>query len=220
MVTGILKQLNWEDFSSKLNTAFNQVIDPGPLLGPIKIFSIQRGKHHSLVLETISDASRARVRPVWPEAGTVRQNEDQVVIQRGKRRVLLTGVTSHSWSTTLDAGGLGHTSEKSEVHRLECAPSDPVQVHQTMEWIANLNDDLLLPQTMKEEKTEKFVRTFSDADEGFSQNLSTESGGSRRCLPLRVGGIALIIGSCEGPGDDSVVRPGFILYKGSVDRRH
>ena len=210
----ILKQLHWEDFSSALNSPFNQVIDPGPLLGSIKSFSIRRGKHHSLVLETISDASHRSARPTWPEAGTVRPNDDQVVIEKLKHRVLLMGVTSHSWSTKLGADGLGETSEKSEVHRIECAPSDPAQVHQTMEWVANLNDDLLFPQSMKEETTEKFTRTFSDVGEAFSQHVSIESGSGRRCLPLRVGGVALIIGSCEGPGDESVVRPRFILYEG------
>jgi hypothetical protein len=209
-----------EQFEGLLNSPIFQITEPGPLHAPIKHFEIKRDEHQRLILTSRSDADSVRDMVRYPEraAGTVHTNTDSICWSNGRMVAVAKGVTPYSQSTYSNyIANTSERTEKSRIHSIEAAPDDLGQVHQLIEWVANLDTSTYIwPHHMHEDMQTVTTRALKAGDRKLIQTLTESGHSSSECLMLNVAGHEIYVGLHPDHKERAPVGTGFILYQGFV----
>ncbi|MEY8689281.1 MAG: hypothetical protein AB9M53_05315 [Leptothrix sp. (in: b-proteobacteria)] len=215
----------WECFDSEINSRTYTIVGHGPLFGPVTSFSIKRDKDLNLLLESTS-ASNSVLGAPEPAANAVYRPDGNVdfrnislngisavasgIIQREYKINLPTSSTSDSASNTKTQTSIVTSLEWSNAHCNEAT--------YIMDWIENLSNDFIWPDSDDVDITETKIRTLGSRTNKIEIPFKTTSlRRSNSCVRLSVGGWDVIIGNSRYKSSN-VKLPGFILYLGLPDK--
>lgn len=204
----------WESFENIICSSRFQVVDSGPLYGPITRFSIKRNQKLKIVFSSLSAGNSVAPEVEWV-SGVVRKNLDSVGFRDHigctARAVGVTPIdhcSSHNYISNESS-----TSQESTVNYVEVNFPD-AKVDFTIDWVLNMGDGILWPHSEKLE-VESNTRACWGMN-GF--DVSSKEGhrrSSHSCFCLSVAGIDIVVGRTQESKDDDH-KKGYILYKGEI----
>ncbi len=208
----------WEIFEDAINSVPCTVTDPGPLRAPIKKLSVRRNDDRELVLEAIGPGDSQSSSKLHP-AGTVRRNDDMLKFETPGFTAIARGVTPRSWSRTHDmSADTEITTETSSLHSLELTACHAAEALYAIDWIQNFDAEGFLFGNITDKSESVETRTLGRGPEAITLK-STFGGhsGGKQCLHLVIGGEDLYLGTARDGIPKTILKPGFILYKGNPD---
>jgi hypothetical protein len=207
----------WESFDGLLNNGSFQIADAGPLRAPIRSFSIKRNEKLELLMETRAEGTATSKANAHPP-GTVRLNTDTVTLSNtAGSEVVAGGVGPYDWRTSINADSpLGDLRELSSLHSLKGTIGPHRDPKYVIDWLANVDDVFMWPDTSDDETAITKTRTLHGGDSETVLRASRKGGWhSRKCVKLRVDGCDFFLCAAEQATAKGVSDPGFILYTGN-----
>lgn len=206
--------LNWEVFEEVMHDSAFQVVDSGPLCGPVTECKLKRNSDLQLVLETTSATNGLGGTPKHVP-GTVTRSDDIVQFKSlGGVKAIGRGVT-HLGSNTNYHADSTETIEYSSLHSVEISYPNESDGCYLIEWIENLSDEFIWPSIDKIEVNRNSLRTIDGPIGKLEIKTHKKTGQDRRtCAQLMVDGVEVIIGKTSTKSTN-ISRPGYILYKGN-----
>lgn len=205
----------WESFEDIICSSRFQVIDSGPLYGPITNFSIKRNQKLKLVFSSFSAGDSVAPEVEWV-SGTVRTNLDSVEFKDyfgcTARAVGVTPVdhrASHNYITNDSS-----TRQESTVNYVEANFPNAI-VDFKIDWVLNMGDGIMWPHSEKQE-VENVKRVWWGVDGFEVSSKDTRGRNSNSCFCFSVAGMDIVVGRSQESNEDGQKR-GYILYKGDID---
>lgn len=182
--------IDWEYLEKFVNSEHLDVEDAGPLYHPISSVSIVRDEEKQLILTTTSLEDSSSNRNEYP-AGTVRMNNDSVVIRGGilGGSVLAIGVQPFSRDVSRDRSGRVSV-EISTVHSVEVNFPDMDEAATLIEWIENVDDGYysIWPDLLKVEIEEIVKKSVGPKERQLTlQSGSKSTSIGSACTYLKIG---------------------------------
>lgn len=213
----------WEFFESVIDNEQFDVVDAGPLFGPISSFTVKRDKHRQLVLTTVSAGNSQQVADP-PKANAVVASDGQVMFRSrfNDSSAVARGVVPGGCSTSYPgvdetASSVGKKKQTSKIEFLHWTSGATVDGAYVIDWVENLSGGFIWPDFDETKKTLVKERRLGAGDEEVIITSTTPSERvSRSCARLDIGGMIVIIGKSRAK-PDHIQSPGFILYLGVPD---
>lgn len=207
----------WECFAQIMDGRFVTLTEPGPLMQPVRSFSIRRDEKRNLVLETVAVGQLKMVREEHPR-GTVHTLTEVVRFKgRGGIRGTAKGVHPGDRMETRNADGVMECRETSHVSALDVSVR-PGAAHCIIDWMENVNRGPLiwLGEPIRDHSPPGDMRTIGTGTTAIRFTGGIERDSSHHAaLELTIGGVTLFL--CESPDVQGRASPGFILYHGAPD---
>ena len=209
--------LKWECFDKFVKSDLYEVLDSGPLLGPVTGFAITRDDDLQLSLETTAQAHHPDYGNQLP-AGTVFFPTDKVTLKGADGSTAVAyGVLRRGFKTSAGIKDSSKTesTETSSIHSLEWTSPEGTEPSYVIEWLENMSHSFIWPHSVDDTDTSGAKRTFTDRTFEIVASSSTEGfSGSNCCVHITVDGWDLFVGTSDVKADN-VLKPGFVLYKGA-----
>ena len=130
----------WESFERYANSNVFEVANAGPLLSPIRTFTITRNDKLELILETLVVGNPQSSSAPVHQVGTVRLTTETVEFARhGGMSCVAHGVLPFSKGKTWNAEHVEQTTQKAKVHSLTARLRNDVTPAYTIDWLENLD---------------------------------------------------------------------------------
>jgi hypothetical protein len=206
-----MKKAQTENITDYFNDRLMQVINPGPLRGPVKKLSLRRNKKGDLILATISDGWHKEDRQGRP-AGTVFQSTDTIEFRHlGGARAIASGVVPYSYRSQGSVGKQAETTEKSSVQSIALDFHRGEQSAFLIEWVDNIATNFIWPDLLNQHSIEKFTETLgSQGNQLTIFGSEEEKSGGRGAMHLTIAGIELFLAKGKTKGRKK--RLGRIIY--------
>ncbi len=208
-----MRKAQVEDITSYFDDGLVGVTDSGPLRDSVRSVKLKRNKKGDLILTTISEGWLKEDRPGFP-AGTLRQSTEAIQFRhlagwRGAARgVVPQGVRSY----TPAGKEKPETVEQSLVHSIELDFASERQSVYLIEWIDNLHENALWPDSLDYSSVEKTTEIVGSPEHGISiLGAGEEKSVGRAAMSLVLGGVELFVTTVHGQGRKS--RRGRIVYR-------
>lgn len=205
----------WEFLEKEVANENYSIVDPGPLFGPVTSFVIRRDRRLRLSLETTSEAD-SQAATVERQANEVYRLDDEVHLQsrHGPASVVVRGVGSLETTTSFSEADGDKKVQRSSISSIIWTSGEFGEPAYTMEWIENLSNRFLWPDSDHIEGSVVRTRTLGSPKGSVvipSAIPSNHYGNS--AVRIEVDGLSVFVGvSFSKP--KHVKRPGFILYLG------
>jgi len=213
-----------EPFEAFIRDNHFEVIDPGPLQAPILAFKLTRNEKLEIVINTVgddeTDTSMQLNYSDAHRAGTVRINDDKVVLQSvNMTTVTLSGigsrsaVSSHNYDT-----GKREVREEAKIHEVFAEFSTVGQSAFTIDWLENVTDFYIWPDGIIKKTESLQTLAFGREDDALTLvHKKNDFLSGRNALHLTVAGIEFYLCTSKHKKSDDQIKPGFILYRGTPD---
>lgn len=211
--------MEWECFSSVIQTESYFIEDWGPLHGPIKSFVIKRDADLKLLLETTSDSTSTST-AIPPLPGTVRELTDRVIFKgRHEGKATAIGVLPHNLNESYKSTDTtGKKVETSSIGTLNWVAEKATEPAYTIDWLENVPGDYHWPDTVNSTDTDTKLTKFKSSDFEITMSASTEGRSfGRSCVHLCIEGSDIFLGKLPKSSIAGIKMPGYILYKGNPD---
>jgi hypothetical protein len=210
----------WEIFEDLVNSAPCSATNPGPLLAPIENLSIRRNADRQLILTTTTPGVARRSATLYP-AGTVRRADDTIEFTSPVGFTAVAhGVVPRSWvgSHSLKPES-ANTREESSIHSLTLSIEHAGRARHTIDWIENFQaQDFVWPGHIADKTTRVQERVVGRGTDAITLTATdTEGSGRNHAVNIKVHDMELYLGTAGSGLPASLVRPGFILYRGTPD---
>jgi hypothetical protein len=210
----------WECFDRYTRSGVLTVTDAGPLLSPIRTFTITRDSELGLLLESvvIGEAQPSSA-PVHPN-GTVRLTTETVQFA-GNGGLICTahGVLPFSKTETHSAELVRETTQKSQLHSLTAQLRNDVPPAYTIDWLGNLKSGMYVWHGASISEKRETVDTFTLGHGAGAIELSARVSPmpSLNCsgLEMVIDGVRLFLCDAAAKVAKGVERPGYIFYVGA-----
>jgi hypothetical protein len=215
----LMNAWTWEVFEDAINSAPCSVTNPGPLRAPIKKLSVRRNEERELILETTGPGETQTSWKSFP-AGTVRRSDDVMEFETPGFTVVARGVTPRNWRRTHDMRAeTDVTTEEASLYSLLLASKSAADPLYTIDWIQNFDAQEFLWLGNIVDKSEHIkTRTLGRGPKTITlKSTSTGQSGGNQSVYLVVGGKELFLGAARDDLPKTIVKPGFIIYKGKPD---
>ena len=209
----------WESFEDIVTPETFQVTKAGPLDGPIRSFSIKRGKDFSLVIETsaIGHVSKSSIPPRAP--GTVWMPDDKVefVGLSGATCVAL-GVYPYSTAGQFSRDGQSETTQKSHCRSITVKFETSATPAYTIEWLENVcvKSHVWIGSSISDRKDIVETRVIGSGDDviTLASQFSPIAMGNKS-LKLDIGRHKLYLCAADKEVIGKKTNPGYIIYIGN-----
>lgn len=211
----------YECFEDYLHSLHFKVKDAGPLLSPVREFTVTRNDRLSLILETLVVGTQLKNCTQDHPVGTVRLANDKVeFVGHGGMRCTAIGVSFRSQSETWDAEHIKQTKQKAKVQSLTALVRPDVAGVYTIDWLENLDKEsgIWIGSIIKDHQQTTDKRTFGYDDRvelAGGENVSHTV--TKRVLEMVIGGLRLYLCSAAPEYAKGRAKPGYILYCGTPD---
>jgi hypothetical protein len=212
----------WESFESYTNSNVFEVVNAGPLLSPIRNFTITRNDKLDLILETLvvgnPQSSSAPVHPV----GTVRLTTETVEFAgHGGISCVAHGVLPFSEGKTWNAEHVEQTTQKAKVHSLTARLRNAVPPAYTIDWLENVDraSGVWTGSVVSDKQETIHTRTMGNgagAIELSSRDITRQMG-SMSALEMVINGGRLYLCASDLSFSKGCKKPGYIFYVGNPD---
>jgi hypothetical protein len=210
----------WEVFEDIVNSAPCSVTNPGPLLSPIEALSIRRNEERELILTTTGTGDPDHLNDP-PPAGTIRRADETFeFVTLGGFSVLGQGVIPKKWSRSHTArGNSGYTKEEASLQSLVLSRQGGADAQYTIEWIENFDAaHFIWPENITDKSTHIETREVGAGGDAITLRSTGEGqSGRHQSVTLKVDKLTVYLGTVGEGLPKTLVKPGFILYKGSPD---
>jgi hypothetical protein len=211
----------WESFESYVNSREFEVANAGPLLSPIRTFTITRNDKLDLILETIVVGNpQSGSAPVHP-AGTVRLNTETVEFAgHGGMSCVARGVSPLGKDKTWNAEHVEQTTQKARVHSLTARLRNDVTPAYTIDWLENLDEasGVWTGSFVSDRQETIDKRTLghgAGAIELSARDTTRQMG--RSALEMVINGVQLYLCVSDLSFSKGCKKPGYIFYVGNPD---
>ena len=207
----------WESFERLLNNNSFNIVDSGPLRAPIRRFSISRDEKLKLIMETRAEQTATSIADDYP-LGTVRVNTDAVTLSDGRGiEVVAAGVQSRGWKSSFFGDpAQSELREECSIHSLRGTIAPSLEPKHVIDWLANVDDSFLWPDTCDVETEITKTRTLCGGNSGPVLKAGRRNtASSRNCAKISVDGRELYLCAATPAAAKTVSKPGFILYMGA-----
>jgi hypothetical protein len=215
----LMNAWTWEIFEDAINSVPCVVTNPGPLRAPIKNLSIRRNEERELILETTGPGETRGSWKPYP-AGTVRRSDETMEFETPGFTAVARGVTPRSWRRTQNVQAeTGITTEEASLYSLVLTFQSPADPQYTIDWIQNFDaQEFLWFGNIADKSERKATRTLGKGSEAITlKSMSTAHSGRNQCVHPVIGGKELFLGAARDDLPKTIMKPGFILYKGKPD---
>ncbi len=209
-----------ECFEEYVNPRQLDVEDAGPLLSPIRDFSIVRNEKLALILEILAGDTRQQKHTFSFPAGTVRLPEEKVEFTgRAGMRCTAHGVSCYSQKESWTAEQGKQIRQRAKVQSLTALIRPDGVGFYTIDWLENLDTDsgIWMGAFIEDQQQMTITRTIDGVGGIKFTHGKTTNTLSKCVLEMVVGGVRLYLcGSEKGLSKESK-RPGHIVYFGTPD---
>ena len=191
----------------------------GPLRAPIKKLSVRRNEDRELILETTGPGETRSSWKPYP-AGTVRRSDETVEFETPGFTAVARGVTLRSWRRTQNVQAeTDITTEEASLHSLVLTSQNTGDPQYTIDWIQNFDAQEFRWFGNIADKSERIeTRTLGKGPEAITlKSTSTGHSGRNQCVHLVIGGKEPFLGAARDDLPKTIMKPGFIVYKGKPD---
>ena len=208
----------WESFKELIESYALTVDNHGPLAGPIRRFSIERGTDLSLRMQTEAPVSATEPQSQHPP-GTVRINDDRVTFHTDLG-LELEAIGVHPSRTQWRFEGIapGVTTQEVKINRLVGKLSPSQSPRYAIDWLENVPPEFLWPDNIEKKSSDTIAVTLGGVPPGRPKLImsgSSSSGGSCwAAAELEVEGNHLYLCTLNGNKETEAKKPGCIVYDG------
>lgn len=210
----------WECFDRVVTSDLFGVSNAGPLLAPVRSFSITRDDKLQLWLETVAVGNAQSAAAPHPP-GTVRRAMETVEFAgwSGSTAVAC-GISPRCQSETWNSEGVKETREKVAVHSLTARLKSDAEAAHTIDWLENVDSDGdVWTGTRIEDKRETIeTRTIGGGEDGIGLSDSHDSHSvGHNALNMTIGGLPLYLCLADGNVRSQHKGAGYVIYRGEPD---
>jgi hypothetical protein len=212
----------WESFESYTNSKVVEVANAGPLLSPIRTFTITRNDKLDLILETlVVGNSQGSSAPVHP-AGTVRLTTETVEFAGHEgMSCVAQGVLPLSLCKTWNAEHVEQTTQKAKIHSLTARLRNAVTPAYTIDWLENLDtaSGVWTGSVVSDKQETVDTRTLGHGAGAIELSVRdiTRQMGSMSALEMVINGVQLYLCASDPSFSKGCKKPGYIFYVGNPD---
>lgn len=210
----------WECFDEVVTADRFGVTNAGPLIAPVRGFSVARDDKMRLVLETLAPGD-ARGAMVEHPAGTVRRTEEFVEFAgRSGATAVARGVTPLGNTHTRNGEGVKETRERARVRSLTAWLKPGAEPAHTVDWLENVDQDGQVWSGTLIEDEDEATKTRIIGGGADAIRLSSNRGGvsvRHAALEMNIGGVPLHLCTAGAEVIGKHRHPGYIIYRGSPD---
>lgn len=194
-----------------------KLTEPGPLMQPVRSFSIRRDEKRNLIMETVAVGQFSSTREER-QLGDVYTLTDVVRFKGyGGLRATAKGVHPGNRTETRNADGMPECRETSHVAALDVSVRSG-EAYCIIDWLENLNRGpvIWLGEQIRDRSEPSETRTIGAGSTAIKFSGGPKRDGSRSAaLELTIGGVTLFV--CESHDIEGRICPGFIVYHGAPD---
>lgn len=210
----------WECFDKLVTSNVFRVTDAGPLISPIRSFSVKRDDKLQLWLETVV-VGAALSAAVQHPPGTVRRTTEVVEFASPSSSIAVAhGVLPQGQTGTWNSGGVKETRESATIHSLTAHLRTDVRAAHTIDWLENVDTSggVWIGTSVEDKREIVETRVIGKGEQRIelSDSRSSESVG-KIALELAIGGFSLFLCLADQRVLKRHKKAGYIIYHGEPD---
>lgn len=210
----------WECFDKVVTPDVFGVTNAGPLIAPVRGFSIARDDGLQLVLETLA-VGDARGTAATHPAGMVRRTTEAVEFAaRSSSTAVARGVMPLGDRRAWNSEGVKETRERARVQSLTAWLKPGTESAYTIDWLENVDGDGQVWSGTLIEDEDETAETRVVGSGADAIRLSSSRGGlsvRHAALEMNIGGVSLCLCTADAQIAKKHRHPGYIIYRGNPD---